>query len=98
MITSYPTCASEHGAYDPSSSNATSKKSSKKKADSDDELDSDDDPFSRAASKKKPARAKAKKDALFRVHWHRIVLGAHHCFFDVVYIIVLTVDIIRRGS
>lgn len=95
VITTYSTCASEYATY---AGEGTSKKSSKKKAaNSDDELDSDDSDEPRT-TKKKPARAKAKKDALFRVHWHRIVLGTFSLQTASFVSHILTVDHGRRGA
>ena len=81
VITSYNTVASEHGTYDPEIKNEGKGKSkattTKSASASDSEGDSDDDIRKHLQKNKKPAaKAAKKKDALFRVKWWRIILGA----------------------
>ncbi|EIW80017.1 hypothetical protein CONPUDRAFT_126467 [Coniophora puteana RWD-64-598 SS2] len=93
VITSYTTAASEHAAFSPeikdegSGSKASKKKASGKKkkasADSDSDEDESDDSVVRAMNrnanaKGKRAGGKAKKDALYRVKWFRVVLDEAH--------------------
>ncbi|GJE98728.1 DEAD/DEAH box helicase [Phanerochaete sordida] len=84
VITSYTTVASEHGVYAPDTKDEGKGKGKGKAAKSVEESDDDDDDseneFARYLQrKKKPAgRAMKKKDAIFRVHWWRIVLDEAH--------------------
>ncbi|KAL0579929.1 hypothetical protein V5O48_002100 [Marasmius crinis-equi] len=82
VITTYDTLKSEYGTFDPSSkgdsksSKAKTKKSAKDASDSD---SSEGETFGRIAKKSIPKGAsKAKKDALFRVRWFRVVLDEAH--------------------
>lgn len=92
VVTSYSIVASEHGTYQSSAKDETtkSKKKGKGKVSSDSDSDDDDDDDSDSeknfgktvlGKKKAPKYASAKKagkDALFRIKWWRIVLDEAH--------------------
>ncbi|KZT63245.1 hypothetical protein DAEQUDRAFT_742034 [Daedalea quercina L-15889] len=73
IVTSYTTVASEHSTY--TGSKGEGKASKKKRGDSD--SDSDISVGSSLKYKKAVGRG-AKKDALFRLHWWRVVLDEAH--------------------
>ena len=80
VVSSYATVTSEHGVYSSQSkdeSEGVKKGKSKKVAASDSEEDelSDSESFGRARTSKRPVTKKKVKDALYHVHWFRIVLG-----------------------
>jgi hypothetical protein len=72
VVTSYSIVASEYATFAPDAKDESKSKSKSKskKAASQSDSDSDD-----VVTKKRPGKAKG-KDALFRVKWFRIVLGA----------------------
>ena len=72
VVTSYTTVASEYGTY--TGGKDEGKASKKKQVDSD--SDSDSSVGTSLKHKKATGRgARAKKDALFRLQWWRVVLG-----------------------
>jgi hypothetical protein len=72
VVTSYSIVASEYATFAPPAKDESKSKSKFKKAASQSDSDSDSD---EVVTKKKLGKAKG-KDALFRVKWFRIVLGA----------------------
>ncbi|KAK7460971.1 hypothetical protein VKT23_008899 [Stygiomarasmius scandens] len=79
VVTTYDTVKSEYGTFKPPIKDESKAKAKKKKQAVDDSESSEGEHFGRTLAKdKKKTKAKAPKDALFRVQWFRVVLDEAH--------------------